>query len=202
MPPVFAHRGASGATAENTMQAFAAALRVGFDGFECDLRVNRDGTVVCVHDATLKRTHGLPRRVRTLTDAETRALDIPDVHSVLERFPTARIIFDVKDRRCLSTLATLANRRVLKPCVHWLLLPDEAGWPRPHTARCLTRTDYHFAPGHDHGIACKFSGSAANAASIRRALRHGKHVNLFTPDRARRDAMFAFAEAHGCSVTV
>ncbi|GGF90649.1 putative glycerophosphoryl diester phosphodiesterase [Rhodococcoides trifolii] len=55
-PLVVAHRGASGERPEHTLAAYEQALREGADGLECDVRLTRDGKVVCVHDRTIDRT--------------------------------------------------------------------------------------------------------------------------------------------------
>ena len=55
-PLVIAHRGASGDVAEHTLPAYLAAIDTGVDGLECDVRLTRDGHLVCVHDRTVNRT--------------------------------------------------------------------------------------------------------------------------------------------------
>ncbi|MEO6503279.1 MAG: glycerophosphodiester phosphodiesterase family protein [Jatrophihabitantaceae bacterium] len=55
-PLVIAHRGASGEVAEHTLPAYLAAIDTGADGLECDVRLTRDGHLVCVHDRTVNRT--------------------------------------------------------------------------------------------------------------------------------------------------
>ncbi|MFL6161872.1 MAG: glycerophosphodiester phosphodiesterase [Jatrophihabitantaceae bacterium] len=55
-PLVFAHRGASYAVAEHTLPAYLSAIDNGADGLECDVRLTRDGHLVCVHDRTVNRT--------------------------------------------------------------------------------------------------------------------------------------------------
>ena len=55
-PLVIAHRGDSAARAEHTLDAYQAALDTGADGLECDVRLTRDGHLVCVHDRTVDRT--------------------------------------------------------------------------------------------------------------------------------------------------
>lgn len=47
---VLAHRGDTSAARENTVEAFAAALQVGADGVELDVRLTGDGVVVVHHD--------------------------------------------------------------------------------------------------------------------------------------------------------
>jgi glycerophosphoryl diester phosphodiesterase len=51
-----AHRGASSAVAEHTLAAYEAAITSGADALECDVRLTRDGHLVCVHDRTINRT--------------------------------------------------------------------------------------------------------------------------------------------------
>ncbi|WP_137722777.1 glycerophosphodiester phosphodiesterase [Prescottella subtropica] len=55
-PHVVAHRGASAAKAEHTLAAYDLALEEGADGLECDVRLTRDGHLVCVHDRSVDRT--------------------------------------------------------------------------------------------------------------------------------------------------
>ncbi|CRK53958.1 putative glycerophosphoryl diester phosphodiesterase 1 [Rhodococcus sp. RD6.2] len=55
-PLVVAHRGASAALPEHTLAAYELALKEGADGLECDVRLTRDGHLVCVHDRTVDRT--------------------------------------------------------------------------------------------------------------------------------------------------
>ncbi|MBN9620103.1 MAG: glycerophosphodiester phosphodiesterase [Actinobacteria bacterium] len=59
---VVAHRGASSVVAEHTLAAYEAAIAAGADALECDVRLTRDGHLVCVHDRTVNRTsdgHGV-----------------------------------------------------------------------------------------------------------------------------------------------
>ncbi|MGW6378444.1 glycerophosphodiester phosphodiesterase [Rhodococcus sp. NPDC055112] len=55
-PRVVAHRGASAALPEHTLAAYELALDQGADGLECDVRLTRDGHLVCVHDRRIDRT--------------------------------------------------------------------------------------------------------------------------------------------------
>jgi glycerophosphoryl diester phosphodiesterase len=55
-PFVVAHRGASSAVAEHTLASYVSAIEAGADGLECDVRLTRDGHLVCVHDRTVNRT--------------------------------------------------------------------------------------------------------------------------------------------------
>ena len=52
---IYAHRGASHDFPEMTMVAYENAVKQGADGFECDLRLTKDGVAVLWHDADLMR---------------------------------------------------------------------------------------------------------------------------------------------------
>jgi glycerophosphoryl diester phosphodiesterase len=55
-PRVVAHRGASDELAEHTLAGYVLALEQGADGLECDVRMTRDGHLVCIHDRRIDRT--------------------------------------------------------------------------------------------------------------------------------------------------
>src|SRR5678815_3126144 len=52
-PIVIVHRGASATAPENTIEAYAAAMDLGADGCEVDLRLTHDGVIVMFHDDML-----------------------------------------------------------------------------------------------------------------------------------------------------
>lgn len=51
-----AHRGAGREAPENTLAAFRSGLAAGFQAFECDVQLSRDGVPFLLHDETLERT--------------------------------------------------------------------------------------------------------------------------------------------------
>lgn len=53
---VIAHRGASAEEPEHTLAAYLAAVEQGADGVECDVRLTKDGVLVCHHDRRIDRT--------------------------------------------------------------------------------------------------------------------------------------------------
>ena len=53
---VVAHRGSSAELPEHTLAAYERALQQGADALECDVRLTRDGHLVCVHDRRVDRT--------------------------------------------------------------------------------------------------------------------------------------------------
>ncbi len=67
-----AHRGEPVGHRENTLPAFAAAVALGADMVEIDLRRTRDGAIVVLHDQTLERLWGLEASVGDVDLAEVR----------------------------------------------------------------------------------------------------------------------------------
>ena len=74
-PFVVAHRGASAGRPEHTLAAYELALNEGADGVECDVRLTRDGHLVCVHDRRIDRTSTGTGLVSEMTLAQLRQLD-------------------------------------------------------------------------------------------------------------------------------
>jgi glycerophosphoryl diester phosphodiesterase len=72
---VVAHRGASEAVPEHTLAAYLKAIEDGADALECDVRLTRDGHLVCVHDRRIDRTSNGRGLVSTLELAELADLD-------------------------------------------------------------------------------------------------------------------------------
>ncbi|HUJ79061.1 MAG TPA: glycerophosphodiester phosphodiesterase family protein [Nitrospiria bacterium] len=75
LPMIIAHRGASGYAPENTLPAFRKAVELGCQMIELDVRLSADEMPVVIHDGTLTRTAGDPRRVNQLTIDQLRQLD-------------------------------------------------------------------------------------------------------------------------------
>jgi glycerophosphoryl diester phosphodiesterase len=79
-PLVVAHRGASAAVAEHTLAAYISAIESGADALECDVRLTRDGYLVCVHDRTVDRTSDGRGVVSELDLAGLEAMDFHSWH--------------------------------------------------------------------------------------------------------------------------
>jgi len=88
---VCAHRGASGTHPENTLAAFAEAVRLGVERVEFDVRRTKDGQLIICHDAKVDRTTDGMGNIWELTLAEIKALDAGshlDPRFAGERVPT------------------------------------------------------------------------------------------------------------------
>jgi glycerophosphoryl diester phosphodiesterase len=82
-PLIVAHRGASIDVAEHTLTAYLTAIESGADALECDVRLTRDGHLVCVHDRTVNRTSDGRGVVSEFDLAALSALDFSSWHGDL-----------------------------------------------------------------------------------------------------------------------
>jgi glycerophosphoryl diester phosphodiesterase len=104
-PLILGHRGASTLAPENTLAAFSRAISDGADGIEFDVRLSRDGVPVVIHDASLKRTGLIDRRVSELSAAQLSEVDVgswfasrpqnPKQSFSGEKLPTLAQVFDL-----------------------------------------------------------------------------------------------------------
>ena len=72
---IAAHRGGATTHPENTLPAFAEAVRLGAHMIEFDVAISRDGVLVLMHDATVNRTTNGKGKVNEFTLAELKRLD-------------------------------------------------------------------------------------------------------------------------------
>jgi glycerophosphoryl diester phosphodiesterase len=97
-PVAFAHRGARAHARENTLDAFALALRLGATGLESDVWLTADGVPVLDHDGVV-RTGRTGRSRRPLTSFRREELPehVPALTDLLERCGTDyHLSLDVK----------------------------------------------------------------------------------------------------------
>ena len=101
-PRVIAHRGLAVRSAENTLDAFRAALQAGADIIETDVHASADGVAVICHDDDLTRIAGIERPVEQLTWARLSELELvgggrlATLAEALAAFPEARFNIDIK----------------------------------------------------------------------------------------------------------
>jgi glycerophosphoryl diester phosphodiesterase len=80
---IVAHRGASHDIAEHTLAAYQLAIETGADALECDVRLTRDGHLVCVHDRSVNRTSDGRGPVSEFALDELEDLDFASWHAAL-----------------------------------------------------------------------------------------------------------------------
>ena len=87
-PLVWAHRGASAVRPENTMPAFAEAVKMHADGIELDVQLSKDGRVVVCHDEKINRTSNKKGYVKDYTLAELKKFSF---HNGMKAYAGVRI---------------------------------------------------------------------------------------------------------------
>ena len=126
---IYAHRGASQTHSENTIGAFAEALRLGVDGIELDIHATSDGVPVVIHDSSLARTLAQEAQVTGLTFEHLRSIapTVPSFAKVLDLVGSAlHIDIEVKqagiEREVLDLLASYPASRWSISCFDWRVL--------------------------------------------------------------------------------
>jgi glycerophosphoryl diester phosphodiesterase len=126
---IFAHRGIKkrGIADENSVGAFQAAVELGIDGIEFDVRLTHDKKAVVMHDPDFRRVAGDVRKVEALAYHEIGEIvlrhgsAVPLLDDVTSVVPDpVRIDFEIKDpkafelvKRKLKTSAGLRSRSIL-----------------------------------------------------------------------------------------
>jgi len=75
LPTLIGHRGAAALAPENTLASLRAALDLGVEAIEFDVRLTADGVPVLLHDATLERTTDAGGPLAAVTLADLGAVD-------------------------------------------------------------------------------------------------------------------------------
>ncbi|MFH8803701.1 glycerophosphodiester phosphodiesterase [Streptomyces sp. NPDC017936] len=101
-----AHRGDPYRFRENTLASLRAALALGADAVETDVRLTRDGVPVLLHDDTLKRLWERDRPLLSLSAAEVRGLTgggVPTLQEALAATEGSRMMVDLPGTRDVRT---------------------------------------------------------------------------------------------------
>ncbi len=122
---VVAHRGASFGAAEHTLAAYVAAIDSGADALECDVRLTRDGHLVCVHDRTVNRTSDASGIVSELDLQQLAAMDFSSWHGELpgpaDRWSTTRRTSSASPRTGSARTAACSPSNACSP---WCTTPS------------------------------------------------------------------------------
>lgn len=108
-PPIaFAHRGARAHAPENTIEAFALALRLGATGLESDVWLTADGVPVLDHDGVVKV--GMRRRMIADLDRARLPSHIPSLEDLYGVCGTGfELSLDIKDPAALIPVVEVAR---------------------------------------------------------------------------------------------
>jgi glycerophosphoryl diester phosphodiesterase len=112
-PLAIAHRGGIGRHGENTMEAFAEAVALGYRYVETDVHLSRDGEVVAFHDPDLRRLTGRDGRIADLDWPAIARLSvsgggrIPRLADLLTAWPDLFVNIDPKSDAVVAPLIRL-----------------------------------------------------------------------------------------------
>ncbi|MFT3854683.1 MAG: glycerophosphodiester phosphodiesterase [Ilumatobacteraceae bacterium] len=124
-PIAFGHRGARAHAAENTLEAFALALRLGSNGLESDVWLTADGVPVLDHDGVVKRRVGRSRPISTVARADLPE-HIPSLAELIARCGADyHLSLDLKDAASGAAVIEVVGQLApdLLPRL-WLCAPD------------------------------------------------------------------------------
>ena len=121
-PLFIAHRGCQSLAPENTIASFTCAARLGLQAIETDVRISKDGVLVCSHDDSLKRMFGLKQKVTTTDYTELKTF-VPTNGNGLDvwpkellRIPTFGEYLDICERYdAVPFIETKGDVAVVKP---------------------------------------------------------------------------------------
>lgn len=106
---LLAHRGYHAECPENTLDAFAGALRLGFEGIETDVRVSADSEPVLIHDRVAR--NGQP--VASLTRkqlSDVCGYPVPTLTEALDAFPDTYWNIEIKTPAAASLALPILTR--------------------------------------------------------------------------------------------
>lgn len=118
----YAHRGLHGqGVPENSMAAFRLAVENGY-GMEMDVHLMADGKLAVIHDASLKRTAGIDKKIEDLTAEELAAYSLEGTQERIPLFTDVLtmvdgkvpLIVEIKSERNNCNAITEATCAILK----------------------------------------------------------------------------------------
>jgi len=203
---VTAHRAGAIHAPENTLAALKRAIADGADYAEIDVQTTRDGAVVVIHDADLKRVANDARTVATLTSDELRMLDVGSWHDPIfseERVPLLtemialardriKLNIELKYNRVDPTLAPkvvdiLHAERFMDQCIITSLDMASLNEVKALAPALITGLIVTQALGDPVRVPTDFlavNWSSATEAFISRAGAQGKPVHVWTVNSA------------------
>ncbi len=138
-----AHQGVSALMPRNTLPSFAAALALGADEIEFDVRLTKDGQMIVSHDATLERVSNGVGNLQDFTLQELKNFNVGVKHGwnvpfctpeeVFEHFAN-KIVFNIhlkehgEDGLLIKKLEQLVQKYDAYRSVYFAASPTELEW--------------------------------------------------------------------------
>jgi glycerophosphoryl diester phosphodiesterase len=146
LPKIFAHRGASAYTTENTMAAFNLAERMGVSAMECDVMLSQEGTAYIMHDDTLDRTTNGSGIVGDSSDyyldsIQTLHGSIPTLQQLLIEAQKKHWFLNLEIKPCMSA-QTVASTDIVRMTTEVVLSVLSKHWHETKQLPLLSSFEY------------------------------------------------------------
>lgn len=206
LPRTCAHRGLSGLVPENTLPAFFAALAVGADEFEFDVRLTKDNKMIVCHDGTVDRVSNGTGNVSDLSFDEMRKLNAGEYMGWNDiKFPTPEEVFKLlggqiimnihvyeagENGSVIQRLKDLINKYDIADHIYFAAQENVMGWClklAPEINRCMlecfddNRDIVDIALEYDC-MAVQHFFSVYSQDIVKKASKHSLVSNLFYED--------------------
>ena len=112
---VIAHRGYHAKFIENTLAAFEAAVALGVDGIETDVRICRDGSIDLIPDRVISGHAVVDLTHRELE--QTIGYRVPTLDETLERFPGIMWNVEIKTTEALELVIGVLEKHQTDCCI-------------------------------------------------------------------------------------
>ena len=106
---VIAHRGVHAAVPENTLAAFEAAVAMGVNGIETDVRISLDGFPVLIHDRVIASGQAVADLTRREIEQTVRH-EVPTLDEALEQFSGILWNVEIKTMSALSSVIKVLEK--------------------------------------------------------------------------------------------
>ncbi|MBI5300429.1 MAG: glycerophosphodiester phosphodiesterase [Deltaproteobacteria bacterium] len=156
---IFAHRGASGEAAENSLEAIQKAIEIGVDGIEFDCLLTKDKVPVVTHYDDLRVLFKIEGFVHDKNWHELEPLGIPTLTAVLEQIKPSSVlaIFDIKSQPNLMESSPyivaglaqeiLPSHRILLTSFYWRHLRTlKKFFPRLERSLIISKSAFKLVP--------------------------------------------------------
>lgn len=114
---IIGHRGAAGSKLENTIESFKAAVAMGVNAIELDVRKSADNVLMVCHDRDLDRIAGKNLLVRDLTLEQLQKIKLKDGVSIVPTLDEAldvisgvTVLVELKESGCIDEILKAIDR--------------------------------------------------------------------------------------------
>lgn len=173
MTLVIAHRGACGpaapsGTVENTLEAYEAAIALGADMIELDVRRTRDGHLIAFHDARVKTvpTSSLRYDALRIKGARTRPPLLRDVLALTK--DRIALNLEIKEAGYVEDTVALLRPFGLERCLLTSFLDDVVLEAKAHAQEL--RTGLLIATGVRRALTVRLPAAKADCLGLHRRL--------------------------------